>query len=153
MYTLRYLIHLDLSLVQGDRYRYICILLQVDIQFDQHHLLKKLSFFPLYGFILFFKNQVSTGVWIHFRACNSIPLIIVFVPISIPCSFYYYCSVIQLEVRDVDTSRSSFVVQDCFSYPAFLFFSYEPKNCSVKVCKALYWNFDGNGIESVNCFW
>ena len=42
---LRSLIHLDLSFVHGDRYGSIFILLQVDIQLCQHHLLKKLSFF------------------------------------------------------------------------------------------------------------
>ena len=38
-------IHLDLSFVQGDRQRSICILLQADIQFQQCHLLKMLSFY------------------------------------------------------------------------------------------------------------
>jgi hypothetical protein len=33
-----------------------------------------------------------------------------------------YLSVVQLEIRADDTSRSSFVVQDCFSYPEFVFF-------------------------------
>ena len=42
---LRSLIHLDLSFVHGDRYGSIFILLQVDIQLCQHHLLKMLSFF------------------------------------------------------------------------------------------------------------
>ena len=43
--TLRFLIHLDLSFVHGDRYGSIFILLQVDIHFCQHHLLKMLSYF------------------------------------------------------------------------------------------------------------
>ena len=38
------LIHLDLSFVHGDRYGSIFILLQVDIQLCQDHLLKMLSF-------------------------------------------------------------------------------------------------------------
>ena len=42
---LRSLIHLDLSFVHGDRYKSTFILLQVDIQLCQHHLLKMLSFF------------------------------------------------------------------------------------------------------------
>ena len=42
---LRSLIHLDLSFVHGDRYGSIFILLQIDIQFCQHNLLKMLSFF------------------------------------------------------------------------------------------------------------
>jgi hypothetical protein len=44
-FMLKSLIHLDLSLVQGDTYGFICILLHADIQLDQHCLLKVLSFF------------------------------------------------------------------------------------------------------------
>lgn len=42
----------------------------------------------------------------------------------IPCSFYYYSSVVELEIKDGDTSGSFFIIQDCFSYP-FCFFPYE----------------------------
>jgi hypothetical protein len=35
----------------------------------------------------------------------------------------------------------------------FFLFPYEIKNCSFKVCKELCWNFDGNCIECVDCFW
>ena len=44
-FMLRPLIHLDLSFEHGDRYGSVCILLHVDIQLYQHHLLKMLSFF------------------------------------------------------------------------------------------------------------
>ena len=44
-FILRSLIHLDLSFVHGDRYGSIFILLEVDIQLCQHHLLKMFSFF------------------------------------------------------------------------------------------------------------
>jgi hypothetical protein len=40
-----YLIHLDLSYVQGNKYGFIFILLHPDNQLDQHHLLKKLPFY------------------------------------------------------------------------------------------------------------
>jgi hypothetical protein len=53
----------------------------------------------------------------------SIPLINLSVSILILCSiFCYYCPIVQLEVKDGDTSRSSFMVQDCFSYPVFCLF-------------------------------
>jgi hypothetical protein len=42
---LRSLIHLDLSFVQGDKYRSICIFHHEDRQLDQNHLLKMLSLF------------------------------------------------------------------------------------------------------------
>jgi hypothetical protein len=60
---LRSLIHLELSLVQGNKYGSVCILLNAGIQLDQHYLLKMLSFFPalISGFLV--KIQVSIGVW------------------------------------------------------------------------------------------
>jgi hypothetical protein len=68
-----------------------------------------------------------------------------------PYGFYYCCSVVQLEIGDGDTSRSSFIVQDCFSYPGFFVFLNEVENGSFKVCKELHWGFDGDSIESVDC--
>ncbi|EDL26336.1 mCG146360 [Mus musculus] len=53
------LIHLDLSLVQGDKSGSICILLHADRQLNQHHLLKMRSFFPLDDFVFFVKDQVT----------------------------------------------------------------------------------------------
>ena len=33
------------------------------------------------------------------------------------------------------------------------FFSYEVEYCSFKVYEELCWDFDGDCIESINCFW
>jgi hypothetical protein len=71
----------------------------------------------------------------------------------VPCSFYHYYSVVQLEIRDGDTFRSSFIVQDHFSYTGFFVFPYEIENISFKICEELCWNFDTNCIEYVDCFW
>ena len=73
---------------------------------------------------------------------DSIPLIHLSASIAIPCSFYDYCSVVQLEVGDSDTSRSSFIVQDSFSYLGFLVFLYEDESCSVRIGEELCYNFD-----------
>jgi hypothetical protein len=54
-----------------------------------------------------------------FLVFSSIPLICLPVILPIPCSFYCYCSVIQLEVRDGDSHRSSFIVENSFLYPWF----------------------------------
>jgi hypothetical protein len=35
--------------------------------------------------------------------------------------FYHYCSVVQLEVRDGDSTRSYFIAENNFCYPRFLF--------------------------------
>ena len=54
-FMLRSLIHLKLSFVHGDRYQSIFILLHVDIQLCQYHLLKVL--FSILHFSLLVKNQ------------------------------------------------------------------------------------------------
>jgi hypothetical protein len=72
--------------------------------------------FPLDGFSSFIKDQVIIGVWVHFWAFYSIPLIYLPVTVPMPCSFYHDCSVVQLWVRDGDFTRSSFIVENSFCY-------------------------------------
>jgi hypothetical protein len=67
------------------------------------------------------------------------------VPITIPCSFYYHCSVVCLELREGDTLGCCFIVYDCLSYSMFFVFLYEVG--SVKVYKELCWNIDGNSLS------
>ena len=86
----------------------------------------------------------------HFRLVfRSIPLIHLSVFKPIPCGFYYYSSVVELEFRDGDISRSYFISQVCFSYPgSFGFvFLYEVQYCFSKFCKELCWDFNWNCIE------
>jgi hypothetical protein len=50
-------------LVEGERLGSSFNLLQVEIQFSQHHLLKRLSFSPMHILGIFIKNQiVESGV-------------------------------------------------------------------------------------------
>jgi hypothetical protein len=81
------LIHLDATLVQGHKNGSICILVHVNHQLSQPHLLKILSFFPKGLFSSLFKDQVTIGVWVHFWVFNSIPLIYLSVVEPVPCSF------------------------------------------------------------------
>jgi len=126
-----FLIHLDLSSVQGDKNKPICILLHADCHFSQYHLLNMLSFFLLDGFSFFVKDQVTIGVLFHFWVFNSILLIYLPVSVPIPCVvlfylfvclfvFNHYCSIEQLEVRDGDSPRSSLIVENSFHYPRLL---------------------------------
>jgi hypothetical protein len=86
-----YLIHLDLSFVQGDKNGSICIILHDTFQFTQHLFLKMLSFFPpLDGFSSFVKDQVTIGVWVHFWVFNSISLIYLSVAVPVPCSWFLF---------------------------------------------------------------
>jgi hypothetical protein len=79
------------------------------------------SSFSLYNFDFSAKNWVSTGVWIYFWVCELIPLTHLSVFMPIPCVFYYYSSVVELEIQGDDTSKSSFIVQDCSRHPGEFF--------------------------------
>jgi len=52
----RSLIHVEFIFVYGVRKRSNFILLDVAVQFSQHHLLKRLSLSPLYTLAFFVKN-------------------------------------------------------------------------------------------------
>jgi len=82
-------------------------------------LVENAIFLPLDGFNSFVKDQVAKGMWVNFCVYNFVPLIFLPVSVSIPYSFYDYCSVILLEVRDSDSPSSSFIVEDSFYYPGF----------------------------------
>ena len=66
--TFRSLIHFEFIFVYGVRKCFSFILLQVVDQFSQHHLLKRLSFFPLYIFASFVEDKVTIGTWIYLWA-------------------------------------------------------------------------------------
>jgi hypothetical protein len=134
----RSLICLDLSFVQEDKNGSICILLHADCQLNQHHLLKMLSFFPLDGFSSFVKDKVTIAVWVHFWVFNSATLICLPLTVPKPCSFYDYCSVIQLEVSNGNSPRSSFIAENSFCYPGF--FCYYRWIC--KLLSLTLWKID-----------
>ena len=113
-------------------------------------------FFSLFIFSFFLrgvKTQVFIGMWTYVRVFDSIPLIHVSIFVPISNCFYYYSSIVQLDVKNSDASRSSFIVQDCFSFPRFFAFPYQVEYCSFQVCEELCWDFDGDCIDSVDCFW
>ena len=69
----RSLIHLYLIFVHGDKYGSSLILLQVDIQLCQHHLLKMLSFFHCIPLAPLSKIRCSIGLWVNIWVFYSIP--------------------------------------------------------------------------------
>ena len=118
----RSLIHLELSFVRGGKNGSICIFLQANFYLKQHHLLKMLSFFYWIIFSSLVKEHVNICVLTHFQFFNPIPLVYMPVSVPIPCSFFFFnynCSVIQLEVRECGSTRSSFIVENSFRYPRF----------------------------------
>jgi hypothetical protein len=62
------------------------------------------------------------------------------------------CCVLQLEVRDGDSTRGSFIVENSFCYPRLFVIPDEFANFPFFLCEGLSWNFDGDCIESVDCF-
>ena len=111
-FRLRSLIHMNLSIVHGNRYGSMCILLHIDIQLSAPYL--EDAFFPLHNLSFFVKTQVFIGLWINIRVFDSIPLVHLSVFMPIPSSFHYCSSTVELEVKDSDASVSSFIIEDCF---------------------------------------
>ena len=93
------------------------------------------------------------GVWVNIQVFDSILLINLSVFRPIPSCFHYCRSVIELDVRDGDSSRSFFIVLDCFGHPGVFVFPNEAGYFSFEVCEELCWDFDGDYIESIDCLW
>lgn len=127
------LIHLQLSVMQSDKYGIICIHLHVDIDFEQHHLFKMLLF-PVW-----FLETLSKTKWANVCVFMSSTLISRATCLFLCCSCFY-TSVTQLEFGNGETTSSDFIVYDCVSYPEVFL-------CSIWSIKLffedLYWNFGG----------
>ena len=95
------------------------ILLQVVVQFSQHHLLE-IVFSPLYILASFVKDKLSIGAWIYLWAFYFVPLIYISVFVPVPCCHDDCGFVVEPEVRQVDSSGSIILSQDCFGYSRFL---------------------------------
>ena len=119
----RSLIHFEFIFVYGVRKCSSFILLQVVDQFSQHHLLKRFVFNPLYILASFVEDKVSIGAWIYLCAFCFVPLIYIYVFVPVP---YYLddCGFVGIN-RQVDSSSSILLSQDCFDYLRFLVFPYK----------------------------
>ena len=81
---------------------------------------EEIVFSPLYILASFVKDKVSIGAWIYLWAFYLVPLIYisVFVPAQYcldDCGF-----VVEPEIRQVDSSSSILLSQDCFGYSSLL---------------------------------
>ena len=114
--TFRSLIHFEFVFVQGVRKCSSFILLQVVDQFSQHHLIVSS---PLYILASFVKGKVSVGAWIYLWAFYFVPLIYISVFVPVPYSLDDCSLVVQSEVRQVASSSSILLSQDCFGYSRF----------------------------------
>jgi len=121
----RSLIHFEFIFVYGVRKCSSFILLQVVDWFSQHHLLKEIVFNPLYILASFVKDTVSIGAWIYLWAFYFVPLIYISVFVSVPYCLDDCGFVVEPEVRQVDSSSSILLSQDCFGYSRFFVFPYK----------------------------
>ena len=101
------------------------ILLQVVDQFSKHPLAKVIVFIPLYILASFVKDKVSIGAWIYLWAFYFGPLICISVFVPVPYSLDDCGFVVEPEVRQVDSSSSILLSQDCFGYSRFFVFPYK----------------------------
>ena len=139
----RSLIHFEFIFVYGVKKCSSYIVLQVVDQFSQHHLLKRVSFFfffffesvfsPLYIFAFFVKDKVSRHEWVYLWAFCFVPLISISVLVPVLYCLDNCGFVVEPEVRQVDSSSSILLSQDCFGYSSF--FLYFHANCEI-ICSS-----------------
>ena len=111
--TFRSLIYFEFIFVYGVRKRSSFILLQVVDQFSQHHLLE-MVFSPLYILASFVEDKVSVSTWIYLWAFYFVPLIYISVFVPVPYCLDDCGFIVESEVRQVDSSSSILLSQDCF---------------------------------------
>ena len=100
------------------------ILLQLVDKFSQHHLLKRLSF--LHFIVLPSLSKIRCPQVRGFiSAFYFVPLIYISVFVLVPCYLDDCSFVVQSEVRQVDSSSSILLSQDCFGYSRFFVFPYK----------------------------
>ena len=86
-------------------------------------LVEEIVFSSLYILACFVKDKVSIGVWIYLWAFYFVPLIYIYVFVPVP---YYLddCGFVGIN-RQVDSSSSILLSQDCFDYSRFSVFPYK----------------------------
>ena len=88
-------------------------------------LVKEIVFSPLCIITSFVKDKMSIGAWVHLWAFYFVPLIYISVFVPVPYCFNDCSFVVQSEVRQVDSSSSILLSQDCFGYSRFFVFPYK----------------------------
>ena len=76
----------------------------------------------------FVEDKVTIGSWIYLWAFYSVPLIYVSVFVPVPYCLDDCGFVVEPEVRQVDSSSSILLSQDCFGYLSYL---YLHTNCEI----------------------
>ena len=87
-------------------------------------LVKEIFFSPLYILASFVKDKVSIGAWIYLWASYFVPLIYISVFVPVPYCLDDYGFVVEPEVKEVDSSSSILLSQDCLGYFSCFIFPY-----------------------------
>ena len=82
-------------------------------------LVKEVVFSPLYILASFVKDKMSIGVWIYLWDFYFVPIMYISVFVPIPYCLDDCGFVVELEVRQIDSSSSIFLSQVCFGYSRF----------------------------------
>jgi hypothetical protein len=104
----RSLIQFELRFVCDVKYGLSLILLRMDIQLCQQHLL-----FPLIPLL-------TKETWVYFWSFNSIPQICMSIHISVSHCFDYCCIEVSFESGKCKSCNSVVLFQDCFGYSGSL---------------------------------
>ena len=135
----------------GLRQRSNRFLWHVEIQFPQHHLLKRLFFpycvfqEPLSKINLLYMHEFISGI----SFCS----ICLYVYLLIPCCFDYCHFVISFGINLCDISSLVLVPPCCFGYSESSLVLYVTLGLfSLFLFKKFHWDFDENCIESVHLF-
>ena len=91
-------------------------------------LVKEIIFSPLYIFASFVKEKLSISVWIYLWDFYFVPLIYISVLVPVPYSLDDCGFVVEPEARQVDSSSSILLSQDCLAIRGFLYFL---TNCEI----------------------
>jgi hypothetical protein len=111
---------------------------------SQHHLFKMLlstgwfSFFCKIRWPQVCEFNSGSSILLHWTTCLSL--------LSTLCGVYHYCSVVELDVRDGDFSRSYLILKNSFCYPGFLIIPNEFENVlsiSEKNWILIWWGLHG----------
>ena len=86
---------------------------------------KEVVFNPLYILASLVKDKVSIGAWIYLWAFYFVPLTYISVFVPVPYRLDDCDLVVEPEVRQVDSSSSILLSQDCFGYLRFFVFPYK----------------------------
>ena len=88
-------------------------------------LVNEIVFSPLYILASLVKDKVSIGAWVYLWTFYFVPLIYIFLFVPVPYCFDDCGFVVEPEVRQVDSSSSILLSQDCFGYSRFFVFPYK----------------------------